>query len=97
MYDNRSDTAIDTVTQSVQSLYTPKHKIGTYPELVAGPIKTVTQSVGIAAFAQKRITWEVCVPELVPLQNKPPADGLDGYQEEIVGRPTAFRWTWFRS
>jgi hypothetical protein len=94
-YDNRSDTAVDVITQSFLTNYTPKHRPGTYPDLVDGPTKTLSQQVGIQAFTKKIIEWNVCAPELVALQNPPPPDGTDSFQEEIGAKPTYFHWTWF--
>src|SRR6185437_15216635 len=55
VYDNRSDTAVDTIRQDFQTLYTPKHGAAQFPSEVDGPIETVSQQVGIPPFAQKTI------------------------------------------
>ncbi|MGO4341522.1 hypothetical protein [Pedococcus sp. 2YAF34] len=93
-YDNRSDTAIDSVTQTFITNYTPKHKEGEYPDSVTGPAKTMTQVVGIAAYSQKVVTWEVCAPELASKQNPPRPDGLDSFMSEIGAAPADFSWRW---
>ena len=96
IYENRSDTALNTVTQVFVTMYTPKHANGTYPALKDGPTKSMTQTVGIPPYGTRTIGWNVCAHELVAKQNPPPADGVDGYLEEIGARPTSFTWDWVR-
>ena len=48
VYENRSDTAVISITQKFQTLYTPKHTDGEYPDEVDGPVKTLSQDAGIA-------------------------------------------------
>jgi hypothetical protein len=54
----------------------------------------LTQVVGIAAYSQKVITWEVCAPELAAKQNPPRPDGLDSFMSEIGAKPSEFSWRW---
>ena len=93
-YDNRSDTAVDKVTQYFVADYTPKHKTGQYPALVDGPTVGLTQTVGIPPYPRKEINWQVCAPALAALQNPPPADGTDAYMSQIGARPVEMTWTW---
>jgi hypothetical protein len=93
-YDNRSDTAVTTVTQTFVTTYTPKHQDGQYPDLVDGPSKTLTQTVGIAPYSRKMIMWRVCAPELASKQNPPSPDGTDSFMSEIGAVPKSFRWLW---
>ncbi len=95
-YDNRSDTAVDKVTQAFQTTYTPKHADGQYPDAVNGPLKKVTQTVGVAPYTRKQIMWQVCAPELKDKQNPPRPDGLDSFMSEIGAQPTSYEWTWTR-
>jgi hypothetical protein len=95
LYENRSDTAVNTVTQSFVTTYTPKHKAGTYPSDVNGPTKTLTTTAGIAPFQSRWVVWQVCAPELAALQNPPPADGTDAFMSEIGALPKSLTWTWF--
>ena len=92
-YDNRSDTAVDSVTQTFITHYTPKHK-GGYPDLVDGPAKILTQTVGIAPYSKKTITWHVCAPELASKQNPPPPDMPGYFMSEIGATPTLCNWRW---
>ena len=96
VYENRSNTAVNTITQTFQTTYTPKHKDGTYPDDKNGPTKTLTQTAGIAPYKSRTLDWHVCAPELAALQNKPPADGIDAFMEEIGAIPTQFRWKWIQ-
>ena len=76
-YDNRSDTAVATVTQTFLTNYTPKHRERQYPDSVDGPSKTLTQTVGIAPYSRKMIMWRLFAPELASKQNPPSSDGTD--------------------
>lgn len=95
-YDNRSDTAVNTITQSFVTMYTPKHADGQYPSEIDGPVKTLTQTVGIAPYTRKAIFWDVCAPELADKQNPPRADGIDAFESEIGARPDYFTWSWVK-
>ncbi|GAB2816688.1 hypothetical protein GCM10022221_13460 [Actinocorallia aurea] len=94
VYENRSDTAVVSITQSFQTMYTPKHEDGTYPDDKNGPIKTLTQDAGIAPFGTRQLTWDVCAPELTKLMNPYPEDGIDSFLSEVGAVPTKTRWKW---
>ncbi|GAA2816788.1 hypothetical protein GCM10010441_46650 [Kitasatospora paracochleata] len=94
VYENRSDTAINSIKQTFQTLYTPKHRDGEYPDSVNGPIKTLTQVAGIAPYQSRTLYWDVCAPELASKQNPPPADGTDSFMSEIGAQPMTNSWTW---
>ncbi|GAA4598109.1 hypothetical protein GCM10023194_74790 [Planotetraspora phitsanulokensis] len=94
-YENRSNTAIKMIAQTFLTDYTPKHRAGQYPDSKNGPIKTLTQNVGIPPFETREVTWDVCAPELAKLMNPPSADGTDGYMSEVGAAPQGFKWRWF--
>ncbi|UWE11946.1 hypothetical protein [Actinacidiphila bryophytorum] len=96
VYENRSDTAVIAITQKFQTSYTPKHADGEYPDDVDGPVKTLTQDAGIAAFGTRTLYWQVCAPELASRQNPVPADGIDAFMSEIGAQPRATSWDWAR-
>ncbi|MGW1809762.1 hypothetical protein [Streptomyces sp. NPDC002078] len=93
-YENRSDTAVNTITQTFQTLYTPRHKDDEYPDEVNGPTKTLTQVAGIAPYQERTLYWDVCAPELASKQNPPPPDGTDGFMSEIGAQPMQYSWKW---
>lgn len=99
VYENRSNTAIDAVSQNFQTLYTPQHAPNTYPGEVNGPTKTLTQQVGVAAFQQRTTYWEVCAPELASVKSgmDPNGNGTDTYEGDIGAQPQGATWTWFSS
>jgi hypothetical protein len=94
VYENQSDTAVVTIAQSFQTIYTPKHNQGEYPNLVDGPIKTLEQVAGIAPYQNRLLYWNVCAPELADKQNPPPANGIDSFQSEIGAQPRTYTWKW---
>lgn len=94
VYENRSDTAVISVTQKFQTLYTPKHADGEYPDDVDGPVKMLTQDAGIAPYGTRTLYWQVCAPELASKQNPVPADGTDSFMSEIGAQPRATAWDW---
>ncbi|MEO3788403.1 hypothetical protein ABGB12_34170 [Actinocorallia sp. B10E7] len=94
VYENRSNTAVVSITQSFQTSYAPKHEEGEYPEDKDGPVKTLTQDAGIAPYATRQLTWDVCAPELTKLMNPYPEDGTGGFMSEVGAVPTKTRWKW---
>ncbi|WP_189189235.1 hypothetical protein [Streptomyces albiflavescens] len=94
VYENRSDTAVISISQKFQTLYTPKHADGEYPDDVDGPVKTLTQDAGIAPYGTRTLYWQVCAPELASKQNPAPADGTDSFMSEIGAQPRATAWDW---
>ncbi|MEV7740055.1 hypothetical protein AB0O75_49975 [Streptomyces sp. NPDC088921] len=94
VYENRSDTAVISITQKFQTLYTPKHADGEYPDEVDGPVKTLTQDAGIAPYGTRTLYWQVCAPELAPKQNPVPPDGTDSFMSEIGAQPRTTTWDW---
>lgn len=94
VYENRSDTAVISITQKFQTLYTPKHADGGYPDQVDGPVKMLTQDAGIAPYATRTLYWQVCAPELASKQNPVPPDGTDSFMSEIGAQPRATAWDW---
>lgn len=94
VYENRSDTAVNSITQKFQTMYTPKHAEGEYPDSVDGPDKSMTQVAGIAPYKTRTLYWDVCAPELASKQNPPPADGTDSFMSEIGAQPRSFTWKW---
>lgn len=92
-YDNRSDRAVNSITQEFLVYYYPKHDEGTYPDLKEGARKSATQIVGIAAYSVKTVRWQLCAPELSALQN-PPGPNPQNYMEKIASRPDKFSWEW---
>lgn len=94
VYENRSDTAVISITQKFQTSYTPKHADGGYPDDVDGPVKTLTQDAGIAPYGTRTLYWQVCAPELASKQNPVPADGTDSFMSEIGAQPRATTWDW---
>ena len=94
-YENRSDTAVNTVTQSFVTLYTPKHKAGTYPSEVDGPIKTLTTTVGIAPFQSRWVVWQAWRTGTCRLAEPSSSDGTDAFMSEIGAQPTSLTWKWF--
>ncbi|MFE7860131.1 hypothetical protein [Streptomyces sp. NPDC057403] len=96
VYENRSDTAVISITQKFQTLYTPKHADGEYPDDVDGPVKTLSQDAGIAPYGTRTLYWQVCAPELASKQNPVPPDGTDSFMSEIGAQPRATVWDWER-
>lgn len=94
VYENRSDTAVISITQKFQTSYTPKHADGEYPDDVDGPVKTLTQDAGIAPYGTRTLYWQVCAPDLASKQNPVPADGTDSFMSEIGAQPRATSWDW---
>ncbi|MGW2426837.1 hypothetical protein ACWC0C_48300 [Streptomyces sp. NPDC001709] len=94
VYENRSDTAVISITQKFQTLYTPEHADGEYPDDVDGPVKTLTQDAGIASYGTRTLYWQVCAPELASKQNPVPPDGTDSFRVEIGAQPRATAWDW---
>jgi len=94
VYENRSDTAVISITQKFQTLYTPKHADGAYPDEVDGPVKMLTQDAGIASYGTRTLYWQVCAPELASKQNPVPPDGTDSFMSEIGAQPRATVWDW---
>ncbi|WP_055631345.1 hypothetical protein [Streptomyces griseoruber] len=94
VYENRSDTAVISITQKFQTLYTPKHADGEYPDDVDGPVKTLAQDAGIAPYGTRTLYWQVCTPELASKQNPVPLDGTDSFMSEISAQPRATAWDW---
>ncbi|WP_128381295.1 hypothetical protein [Streptomyces cavernae] len=94
VYENRSDTAVISITQKFQTMYTPKHADGEYPDDVDGPVKTLTQDAGIAPYGTRTLYWQVCAPELASKQNPVPPDGTDSFMSEIGAQPRAIVWNW---
>lgn len=89
-----SDTAVISITQKFQTLYTPKHADGEYPDEVDGPVETLTQDAGIAPYMTRTLYWQVCAPELASKQNPVPPDGTDSFMSEIGAQPRATAWDW---
>ncbi|WSM52474.1 hypothetical protein OG963_01870 [Streptomyces sp. NBC_01707] len=94
VYENRSDTAVISITQKFQTSYTPKHADGEYPDDVDGPVKTLTQDAGIAPYGTRTLYRQVCAPDLASKQNPVPADGTDSFMSEIGAQPRAISWDW---
>ncbi|MGW4888155.1 hypothetical protein [Streptomyces murinus] len=94
VFENRSDTAVISITQKFQTSYTPKHDDGEYPDDVDGPVKTLAQDAGIAPYRTRTLYWQVCAPELASKQNPVPADGTDSFMSEIGAQPRATTWDW---
>ena len=94
VYENRSDTAVISITQKFQTSYTPKHADGEYPDDVDGPVKTLTQDAGIAPYGTRTLYWQVCAPELASKQNPVPLDGTDSFMSEIGAQPRAPSFSW---
>ncbi|WP_331755580.1 hypothetical protein [Streptomyces sp. NBC_01643] len=69
VYENRSDTAVISITQKFQTSYTPKHADGECPDDVDGPVKRLTQDAGIAPCGTRTLYWQLCAPELAAKQN----------------------------
>jgi hypothetical protein len=88
-HQNRSDTAINQMTQVFQTFYTPMHAEGEYPPQVNGPLVTASGSAGVAAFASRQLNWQVCAPELTSLR------GPDANDQDIGAQPQTTSWTWF--
>ncbi|MFG2520193.1 hypothetical protein [Streptomyces sp. NPDC048527] len=93
-YENRSDTAVISITQTLQTNYTPKHSKDEYPDSVDGPLKTLTQDAGIEPYGERTLYWQVCAPELASKQNPVPADGTDSFMSEIGAQPRTTTWHW---
>ncbi|WP_405856900.1 hypothetical protein OG407_09630 [Streptomyces sp. NBC_01515] len=94
VYENRSDTAVISITQKFQTLYTPKHADGEYPDEVNGPVKMLAQDAGIAPYGTRTLYWQVCAPELASKQNPVPPDGTDSFMSEIGAQPRVTSWDW---
>lgn len=86
-YDNRSDTAVKTVTQGFVTMYTPKHSAGQYPAQVSGPAKTLTQAAGISPHSRKMLIVARLCSRLATSQNPPGPDGTDSFMSETGAVP----------
>jgi hypothetical protein len=94
IYENRSDTAVISITQSFQTTYTPKHRDGEYPDDKNGPVKTLTQTAGIPPYGTRQVTWDVCAPELAKLMNPYHQGETDSWMNEMGSVPTKLHWAW---
>ena len=87
---NRSDTAVKSIQVTFRTSYQALGEPISAPER-DGPVVTLTQAAGLAAFQSGTFQFAVCVPSLAGK-----VAPLDGF-EQIDAVPAALTWTWFSS